>query len=75
MMGELATGGNPVMNWMIACTELATDPAGNIKPVKPDRLKTGKHIDGVITAIMSLSRAISATESTSAYEDRGLLTL
>lgn len=56
--GELEHGGNPVMNWMVSCVEVKQDPAGNIKPVKPDRRKTGKRIDGVVGHIMSLSRAV-----------------
>jgi len=75
MMGDLATNGNPVMDWMISCTELATDAAGNVKPIKPDRIKTGKHIDGVVASIMALSRAIAATETKSVYESRGVLLL
>jgi phage terminase large subunit-like protein len=75
MMGDLATNGNPVMDWMISCTELATDAAGNVKPIKPDRIKTGKHIDGVVASIMAQSRAIAATETKSVYESRGVLLL
>ena len=56
---ELNAGGNPVMTWMVSCTEVNTDPAGNIKPVKPNRYKSGKRIDGVVTAIMSLDRAVN----------------
>lgn len=55
---EIAHSGNPILAWMVSCTEVKQDPAGNIKPVKPDRKKTGKRIDGVITAIMSLDRAV-----------------
>ena len=73
--GELATGGNPVMNWMIACTETASDPAGNIKIVKPERGKTGKHVDGVVASVMAFWRAVQAVEAESAYEKRGLLML
>jgi phage terminase large subunit-like protein len=73
---ELATGGNPVMNWMIACTETTQDPAGNIKLVKPDRGKTGKHIDGVVASVMSLSRAVMSVEQgASIYETEELLIL
>lgn len=70
---ELNHGGNPVMKWMISCTETSSDPAGNIKPVKPDRKKSGKRIDGVIGSIMSLDRAVNGGESVSAYSKRGVL--
>lgn len=73
--GELATGGNPVVSWMIACCETVSDPAGNIKLVKPERGKTGKHIDGIIASVMGFWRAVGATETDSAYETRGLLML
>ena len=69
---ELAHGGNPVMNWMLSCTEVAQDPAGNIKPVKPDRYKSGKRIDGVVAGIMALWRAVQHVESRSVYESGGL---
>jgi phage terminase large subunit-like protein len=69
----LATGGNPVIRWMIACTETVSDPAGNIKIVKPERGKTGKHVDGVVASVMGFWRAVQATEKTSVYEDRGIL--
>lgn len=73
---ELATGGNPVMNWMIACAETTTDPAGNIKLVKPDRGRTGKHIDGVVASVMALARAVNANkQEASMYETEGLLIL
>jgi phage terminase large subunit-like protein len=77
MAGELASGNNPVMRWMIACTEIEQNAAGWIKPVKPDRLRTGKHIDGVITSIMALSRAIASVtgDEVSAYETEELLIL
>jgi len=58
LSGLLAHGGNPVIRWMLSCTEIATDPAGNIKPVKPDRGKSVKRIDGIVAAIMALDRAV-----------------
>ena len=72
---ELNHGDNPVIKWMVSCTEIATDPAGNIKPVKPDRTKTNKRIDGVVASIMALDRAAQATIHSSAYETRGVLSL
>lgn len=66
---EFAHGSNPVMAWMISCTEVKSDPAGNIKPVKPDRQKTGKRIDGVVADIMASWRATIAENDISAYED------
>ena len=56
--GKINHGNNPVLAWMMSCTETATDPAGNIKPIKPDRGKTDKRIDGIIAAIMALNVAV-----------------
>ncbi|MCF7944719.1 MAG: terminase large subunit [Spirochaetia bacterium] len=72
---EINNGGNPVMKWMISCTEVKTDPAGNIKPVKPDRKATGKRIDGVVASIMAQDRASQAGFAGSIYEKRGVLSL
>ncbi len=67
--GQIAHGGNPVMKWMVSCTEIVKDPAGNIKPVKPDRQKSVKRIDGVVAAIMALARAtISQPEETAGFD-------
>lgn len=70
---EIAHSSNPVMTWMVSCTEVKQDPAGNIKPVKPDRHKTGKRIDGVVASIMALDRAVhNEMGGTSIYETQGV---
>ncbi len=51
---RLRHGKNPVLAWNAACVEVEQDPAGNIKPVKPDRRKTGRRIDGIVATIMAL---------------------
>lgn len=64
-------GGNPVTRWMIDNVVVTRDPAGNIKP---DKTKSGEAIDGVISAICGLDRAMrSPAPRRSAYEDRGLV--
>lgn len=55
---EIAHDGNPVMTWMVSCTEVKSDRQANIMPMKPKREKTGKRIDGVVASIMALSRAV-----------------
>lgn len=65
---KIAHGNNPVMRWMIACTEIAQDHSANIKPIKPSRDKSGKRIDGVIGSIMGLWRAVQHVENRSVYE-------
>jgi len=55
---EIAHDGNPIMRWMISCTEVKSDRQGNIMPMKPRREATGKRIDGVVASIMALGRAV-----------------
>lgn len=47
------TGGNPVLRWMADCVEVRQDDQGNIKPVKPDRVKSTRRIDGIVAWIMA----------------------
>jgi phage terminase large subunit-like protein len=68
----IAHGGNPVMTWMISCTEVKSDRQGNIMPMKPERHKSGKRIDGVVAAIMGLDRAQRNGGALSVYETRGV---
>lgn len=72
---ELNHGDNPVIRWMVSCTEVAQDLAGNIKPIKPDRGKTGKRIDGTVASIMALDRAAQGGTNESVYESRGVRVL
>ena len=72
----LRHGGHPILRWNLDCVTVASDPAGNIKPVKPDRLKSSKRIDGIVAAIMANGRLeMHRNKPKSAYEDRGILTL
>ncbi|MCG8453437.1 MAG: terminase large subunit [Spirochaetales bacterium] len=71
---EINHGNNPVLNWMSGNVTLMSDPAGNVKPVKPDRNKTSVRIDGIISSIMALDRLTNnASKPSSVYEERGLL--
>ncbi|MBM3768726.1 MAG: terminase large subunit, partial [Acidobacteria bacterium] len=49
----LAHGACPLLAWQAACCSIKSDPAGNVKPAKPDRLKSTKRIDGIVAAIMA----------------------
>ncbi|MBP7339103.1 terminase TerL endonuclease subunit [Niveispirillum sp.] len=51
-------GGNPVLRWMAGCTTYMADPAENVKPVKPNRKKSKKRIDGIVASTMALGRAM-----------------
>lgn len=67
---KLNHGGNPVLHWMADCMTVKQDPAGNVKPVKPDRHKSGKRIDGIVALIMALGRAMVQPDLRSCYDDR-----
>lgn len=54
----IAHGGNPVMRWMLGCTETKSDYNQNIRPVKPDKA-SGKRIDGVVATVMAVGRALA----------------
>lgn len=71
---RLRHGGNPVTRYNIDGFELKRDPAENIRPVKPNRQKSGKRIDGVLAVILALDGYMrrGRTRRRSAYEDRGL---
>lgn len=51
---------------------IKTDPAGNIKA---DKTKSTEKIDGAVTTIMALDRAIRCgnSNSDSVYDDSGIL--
>jgi phage terminase large subunit-like protein len=55
---QIIHGGNPVLRWNISCAHTVSDAAANIKVVKQDKRKNYNRIDGVITTIMGLDRAM-----------------
>lgn len=66
--GKIAHGGNPVMRWMVSCTEIKSDRQANIMPMKPKRGAYGKRIDGTVATIMALGRAVLNTEGAGEVE-------
>ena len=63
---RLLHAGHPVLTWMADNLKVMQDPAEN---VKPDRRKTQrKKIDGMVTTIMALGRAVVNTRTQSVYE-------
>lgn len=63
-------GNNPVTRWMVTNLAITEDANGN---VKPDRKVSADKIDGVSSAVIGLSRAMTAPPvRKSAYENRGL---
>jgi len=73
LAGDLAHGGNPVFRWMAGNTVIETDSADNIKPSKK---KSTERIDGIVSTIMAIGRAITIQEvKPSVYETRGIIEL
>lgn len=72
---SLRHGGNKVLRWMADCMTVKQDPAGNIKPVKPDRRKSSKRIDGIVALIMAIDRATKNEDHSSVYDSRGILSI
>jgi phage terminase large subunit-like protein len=54
LRGELAHNGNSLLRWQAANCTVASDAAGNIKPVKQDRFRHRKHIDNIVAAVMAM---------------------
>ena len=69
---KLRHGNHPVMRWAASNVAIKTDPAANIKPVKPDGKNPNK-IDPIVMTIMAIGRAMAGVDHTSVYEERGLL--
>ncbi|QQP93548.1 terminase large subunit (plasmid) [Skermanella sp. TT6] len=71
--GRLHHDGDPVLAWMMSNVVCHVDNKDNIYPRK-ERIEN--KIDGVVSAIMALGRALFGAKSTaSVYEDRGIITL
>jgi phage terminase large subunit-like protein len=56
--GRVRHGGDPVLRWMADCMTVQQDVNGNVRPVKPNRLKTSKRIDGVVALVMAMCLAM-----------------
>lgn len=71
---RLAHGGHPVTRWNVDSLELRRDHADNVRPVKPDRSRSGRRIDGVLALILALDGYMRRGQHRrrSAYESRGL---
>lgn len=64
-----------MLSWMVDNIHVHTDPAGNIKP---DRQKNTEKIDGMVSTIMALDRAIrgsSADTGGSEHYEHGVIVL
>lgn len=68
--GRLLHGNNPVLNWMATNCAVRQDQNENIVPCK--KRSTGR-IDGIVAAIIGLSRALA--HDGSIYDRRGLIVI
>jgi len=66
--------GNPLMTWAVSNVSCATDPAANIKPVKPEH-KDSKRIDPVVATVMALGMVLAQGEQVNVYDTRGLIVI
>ena len=59
---QIIHDGNPVMDWMISHCQISTDPAGNMKPVKPIGTGADRHkkVDGVVASVMAMGRCLAS---------------
>lgn len=71
--GRVEHDGNPVLRWMADCVSIRSDSNGNIMPVKPDRLKSEKRIDGIVAAVMAT--ALASVPDDGAFYQGGLMVL
>lgn len=73
---RLRHDGNPLLRWEVDCVTVASDPAGNVKPVKPERIKSAGRIDGVAALVDAIFATIRHGGDTgSVYEQHGLTEL
>ncbi|MFJ4687066.1 terminase large subunit [Streptomyces sp. NPDC088789] len=72
---EIQHFGNPVARWMADVVEKKSprDDPDRQRPVKPDREKTGKRIDGIPALLFAVDGAMRGVPRKSVYESRGML--
>lgn len=61
---EMNHAGNPVARWMADSLEAKTprDDPDRVRPVKPDRQKSGKRIDGMVSLLHAIESATALVE-------------
>jgi len=69
---RMNVGLNPVMRWMFGNLEVRIDENDNIRPIKG---KSTERIDGIVALINAMNRVIAGVDTTSVYEERGILSL
>lgn len=54
LTSTIAHGGHPVLRWNCDCATVMSDPAGNIKIIKQDRLRSSRRVDGMVATVMAI---------------------
>jgi phage terminase large subunit-like protein len=75
---ELQHGNNPVAQWMAdnLNAKYPRDDPDRVRPVKPDRQKTGIRVDGMVSLLMAIDGRMRDEQAPpSVYESRGLSSL
>lgn len=67
--GRVRHGGNPVLRWMADCVEVKQFPDGSVRPMKPERFKSRKRIDGIVAMVMAIGRALLNVQGPSPWAD------
>ncbi len=68
--GKIEHGGHPVLAWMAGHCSVRFDVNLNYVPDKKNSLDK---IDGIVATVMGVGLAMSVEDTTSVYEDRGIL--
>jgi phage terminase large subunit-like protein len=71
---KIITDCNEIITWMLGNVQIKPDANGNYKPLK-DYRASAKRIDGIITMIMSLDRAMANKETETAVDFNDILKL
>lgn len=63
LQGRLAHANNPLLRWQASCCTVKSDPAGNVKIVKPDRLKHAKRVDSMVAMVMAAAQLMKDVDT------------
>ena len=66
---RIVHNGHPVLRWNMDCCSITQDTAGLIKPVKPDRMRTSKRIDGTVAMVMAIDGVMRCVDNTVSYPE------
>lgn len=69
--GRLRHNGSRLLRWNVDCATVQSDPAGNIKLVKPPANRGSRRIDGAVSMVMAVGISAIADHDISIWETRG----